>query len=140
MSVKEKKQDNGTEQNSEQNSGPLTSDFLKSVPRSPGVYLMKNRRGQILYVGKAKDLRKRLSSYQRSESAASPKTILLLKKVASIDTILTHTEKEAFILESQFMGTLLGALNIAYYVGLVYFFFINRIKNTCAWINYRVRN
>jgi len=61
---------------------------------------MKNRQGQVLYVGKAKDLRKRLSSYQRSSSATSPKTVLLLKKVVAIDTILTHTEKEAFILES----------------------------------------
>jgi len=78
----------------------LSVDFLKSVPKNPGVYLMKNRQGQILYVGKAKDLRKRLSSYQRSSSATSPKTVLLLKRVAAIDTILTHTEKEAFILES----------------------------------------
>ena len=61
---------------------------------------MKNPQGQILYVGKAKDLRKRLSSYQRASSAVSPKTVLLLKKVTAIDTILTHTEKEAFILEA----------------------------------------
>jgi len=79
---------------------PLSPDFLKSVPKHPGVYLMKNRQGQILYVGKAKDLRKRLSSYQRSAPAASPKTVLLLKKIRTIDTILTRTEKEAFILES----------------------------------------
>jgi excinuclease ABC subunit C len=80
--------------------GPLTPDFLRSVPNLPGVYLMKSRQGQILYVGKAKDLRKRVSSYQRVNPKISPKTVLLLGKVAVIETILTHTEKEAFILEA----------------------------------------
>ena len=99
MTVKESKQNTGSGKNRDHKSGPLSADFLKSVPKLPGVYLMKNRQGQILYVGKAKDLRKRLSSYQRSSSSVSPKTVLLLKKVTVIDTILTHTEKEAFILE-----------------------------------------
>ena len=78
----------------------MSAEFLKSIAKHPGVYLMKNRQGQILYVGKAKDLRKRLSSYKRSSSAFSSKTVLLLNKVTTIDTILTHTEKEAFILEA----------------------------------------
>jgi len=77
----------------------LSAGFLSSVPKKPGVYLMKDRQGRILYVGKAKDLRKRLSSYQRP-AADSPKTLMLVKKIAAIDTIITHTEKEAFILES----------------------------------------
>jgi len=80
--------------------GPLTADFLRSVPGRPGVYLMKNRQGQILYVGKAKNLRKRLASYQRVDTKVSPKTVLLLARVAAIETIITHTEKEAFILEA----------------------------------------
>ncbi len=78
----------------------LTPDFLRSVPNHPGVYLMKNRQGDILYVGKAKNLRKRVSSYQRVNIKVSPKTVLLLDKVAAIETILTITEKEAFILEA----------------------------------------
>jgi excinuclease ABC subunit C len=61
---------------------------------------MKNRHGHILYVGKAKKLRKRISSYQKTNSKVSPKTALLVGKVAVIETILTHTEKEAFILEA----------------------------------------
>ncbi len=81
-------------------SGPLTADFLRSVPTGPGVYLMKNRQGQILYVGKAKNLRKRVSSYQRVNPKISPKTALLLSRVAAVETILTRTEKEAFILEA----------------------------------------
>ncbi len=100
MAVKENIQNSGASKSVEQKAGPLSVDFLKSVPKVPGVYLMKNPQGQILYVGKAKDLRKRLSSYQRASSAVSPKTVLLLKKVTAIDTILTHTEKEAFILEA----------------------------------------
>ena len=51
-------------------------------------------------MGKAKNLRKRLGSYQRVNPKDSPKTTLLLGKVAKIETILTHTEKEAFILEA----------------------------------------
>ena len=81
-------------------SGVLTPDFLRSVPNHPGVYLMKNLQGHILYVGKAKNLRKRVSSYQRVNTKVSPKTVLLLEKVAAIETILTITEKEAFILEA----------------------------------------
>jgi excinuclease ABC subunit C len=80
--------------------GPLTTEFLRTVPNHPGVYLMKNRQGQILYVGKAKDLRKRVASYRGVNSKISPKTHLLLSRVAVIETILTRTEKEAFILEA----------------------------------------
>ena len=61
---------------------------------------MRSRQGQFLYVGKAKNLRKRLASYQRVNQKDSPKTTLLLGKVAKIETILTHTEQEAFILEA----------------------------------------
>lgn len=80
--------------------GPLTAEFLKSVPGRPGVYLMKDRQQQILYVGKAKNLRKRVASYQNVNPKVSPKTVLLLDKVSLIETILTRTEKEAFILEA----------------------------------------
>jgi excinuclease ABC subunit C len=83
-----------------QKTGPLPADFLRSVPNHPGIYLMKGAEGKILYVGKAKDLRKRLASYQRLDPAASPKTALLIGRVKNIETILTHTEKEAFILEA----------------------------------------
>lgn len=100
MEVKETSKNNTSNKKGALKAGVLSIDFLKSVPKHPGVYLMKNRQGQILYVGKAKDLRKRLSSYQHSSPATSPKTVLLLKKVTAIETILTHTEKEAFILES----------------------------------------
>ena len=101
MSTQESKNKySSASKNSRPVTGPLTADFLRSVPNRPGVYLMKNRQGQILYVGKAKNLRKRLASYQRVNTKVSPKTVLLLAKVAAIETIITHTEKEAFILEA----------------------------------------
>ena len=78
----------------------LTSDFLKGVPLKPGVYLMKGDDGKVLYVGKAKELRKRLASYQKVDPAVSPKTDVLMSKVNSIEFIMTRTEKEAFILEA----------------------------------------
>lgn len=100
MTVKENDKITGATERRGHKVIPLSSEFLRSVPKQPGVYLMKNRQGKILYVGKAKDLRKRLSSYKRTGSTVSSKTALLIKKVAAIDTILTHTEKEAFILEA----------------------------------------
>ncbi len=78
----------------------FSDDFLQSVPHSPGVYLMLDGKSAILYVGKAKDLCKRLSSYARLRGAEHNKTTVMLSKVEKVDTILTRTEKEALILES----------------------------------------
>ena len=79
---------------------PITSEFLSSVPHQSGVYVMKDDAGRTLYVGKAGDLRKRLASYSRSDAQQSGKTVVMLKKVSRIETILTNTEKEALILEA----------------------------------------
>lgn len=78
----------------------IISEFLSSVPHQSGVYIMKDDAGQTLYVGKARDLRKRLASYSRSDTYHSGKTSVMLKKVSRIETILTGTEKEALILEA----------------------------------------
>ncbi len=78
----------------------LSTDFLRTVPESPGVYLMKDSRDTVLYVGKAKELRKRLTSYRRTEAGGGSKTAALLARVGRIETILTSTEKEALILEA----------------------------------------
>ena len=77
--------------------------LARQVPHvtvQPGVYLMKDGQGKILYVGKARNLKKRLSSYFQVNRPHDPKTALLLTKVVSFETIITHTEKEALILES----------------------------------------
>ncbi|MCG6917527.1 MAG: excinuclease ABC subunit UvrC [Deltaproteobacteria bacterium] len=73
---------------------------LESLPSSPGVYLFKDPKGKILYVGKGKDLRKRVLSYFREKNHSSAKTRVLIKKVSDVDFIITASEKEALILES----------------------------------------
>ena len=72
----------------------------KDYPASPGVYLMKNARGKIIYVGKAKSLRARLSSYFRRDAGQGIKTRTLVSKIEAVDTLLTATEKEALLLEA----------------------------------------
>ena len=73
--------------------------FLKHVGQAPGIYQMFDAEGTILYVGKAKNLKKRLSSYFRS-SGMSIKTASMMQKVEDIQVVVTHTENEALILES----------------------------------------
>jgi excinuclease ABC subunit C len=75
---------------------------LADLPDRPGVYLFKNERKKILYVGKAKSLRKRVRSYFRANGQADGRYHIqfLLPQIADLDTILTNTEKEALILEN----------------------------------------
>ncbi|AEH23004.1 UvrABC system protein C [Thermodesulfobacterium geofontis OPF15] len=72
---------------------------LKEIPQAPGVYLFKSKRGEVLYVGKAKDLRARLSTYVR-EPYLSPKLEHLLRNTESVEYFLTDTEKAALLLEA----------------------------------------
>lgn len=79
----------------------LTPEKLHNIPHQPGVYLMRDGSATILYVGKARDLRNRVSSYRKLSSALSHnKTRALLSHVTDIETILTTTEKEALLLEA----------------------------------------
>ncbi len=73
---------------------------LQSVTVGPGVYLMKDADGAVIYVGKARNLKKRLGSYFKPTRLQDSKTAALVKKISSFETIVTHTEKEALILES----------------------------------------
>lgn len=77
------------------------SEKIKQLPTTPGVYLMKDASGGILYVGKAKNLKRRVRSYFQNNKAHSPKTERLVKHLSDFDIILTDTEFEAFILECQ---------------------------------------
>lgn len=91
---------------------PITSVFLQSVPHTSGVYLMKNGQGDVLYVGKARDLRNRLSSYRSSAAKQFAKTAAMLRKVVLVETILTRTEKEALILEASLIKKLHPRYNV----------------------------
>ncbi len=80
---------------------PSLAEKLDRLPAEPGVYLFKNARGQVLYVGKAKSLRHRVRSYfQRGPDAGvAPKTAALVAHVADLETIVVRNEKEALLLE-----------------------------------------
>ncbi|MBI5048390.1 MAG: excinuclease ABC subunit UvrC [Deltaproteobacteria bacterium] len=72
---------------------------IKNLPQSPGVYLMKGIMGDVLYVGKAKNIRNRVSSYFRETSDTRYTVKFLASKVFDIEYIVTTNEKEAIILE-----------------------------------------
>jgi excinuclease ABC subunit C len=75
-------------------------DNLSRVPSAPGVYLMKDSQGDILYIGKAQNLKKRLASYFGKTGISDIKTGVLIDKIFNFETIITASEKEALILES----------------------------------------
>ncbi len=76
-----------------------SSDFLANATQRPGVYQMYDAAGQILYVGKAKNLKKRLASYFRTAAGLPLKTQALVAKIASIELTVTGSETEALLLE-----------------------------------------
>jgi excinuclease ABC subunit C len=85
--------------------------FLKNVTSKPGVYRMRDDKDQVIYVGKAKNLKNRLNSYFR-QTGLSPKTQVMVSKIASIDTTITHTEGEALLLESNLIKELRPRYNV----------------------------
>ena len=78
---------------------PYLRDKANHLPQEPGVYLMKNDAGEIIYVGKAKALKNRVTSYFRSNSQHTPKTIKLVEHIRDFDFIVTGTELDALVLE-----------------------------------------
>ncbi len=72
---------------------------LKKLPMCPGVYIMKNSSGDVIYVGKSKLLKNRVNSYFMQSKNHSPKTVALVSNIADFDYIMTDTEVEALVLE-----------------------------------------
>ncbi|NIP90802.1 MAG: GIY-YIG nuclease family protein, partial [Gammaproteobacteria bacterium] len=77
-----------------------SATFLGTLTGQSGVYRMLDAGGQVLYVGKARNLKKRVSSYFRALEQLEPKTRALMRHTASVEVTATHTETEALLLEN----------------------------------------
>ena len=100
----------------EENSEPTpvafdSASFLKTVTGKPGVYRMLDEKEQVIYVGKAKNLKNRLNSYFR-QTGLTPKTQVMVSKIANIEVTITHTEGEALLLESNLIKKLRPRYNV----------------------------
>src|SRR5262245_66213364 len=77
------------------------AEKVKSFPTTPGVYLMKDDKGIVIYVGKAKNLRSRASHYFTKAAAEDPRTADLVKLIADIDYLDAESEVDALLLEAR---------------------------------------
>ncbi|MCB4756677.1 MAG: excinuclease ABC subunit UvrC [Elusimicrobia bacterium] len=92
-----------------------TFSFLPHLPHSPGVYLMRDNKGNILYIGKAKDLKKRVASYfldtQQNKWERGGKLLALVPLIRHVDYVATASEREALVLEQKLIRRYLPMFN-----------------------------
>ena len=79
---------------------PMLKDQIASLPDSPGVYRYYNKEGVLIYVGKAKSLKKRVSSYFTKQSQYNRKTEKLVSEIVNLEYTLANTEFDALLLEN----------------------------------------
>jgi excinuclease ABC subunit C len=88
--------------------------FLKTLTGRPGVYCMQDEEGKVIYVGKAKNLKNRVTSYFNKSQTNSPKTMVMVKQIENIEVTVTHTENEALILENNLIKSYKPRYNILF--------------------------
>src|SRR5436853_7191138 len=88
------------------------AEKVKQFPRTPGVYLMKDEQGRVIYVGKAKNLRNRAGHYFTLAAGQDRRTADLVKLIADIDFIAAESEVDALLLEARLIKDVQPRFNV----------------------------